>query len=288
MPVLLRPVLALTLLASVLAGALALGASRPAGAATGGAVHLVRAGETLSGIAARYSLSVATLAAANGLANPDHVLIGTRLMLSNTPAAAAPAATVDRVHTVAPGESLIRIAARYGTTAAALATTNRIADPNLVLIGARLRLPAPTGTAALPARLRDRPERLALLPVFDRWAAAYGVAPDLLKAMAWVESGWQPSVVSSTGARGVGQLMPATVDFVSDVLLRERLDPRSASDNIKLSARFLRYLLDQNANDTDRALASYYQGLRAVRERGIYPSSRHYARTVQGHRPLFR
>ena len=67
--------------------------------------------------------------------------------------------------------------------------------------------PAAAGGGRLPARLAASPERLALVPSFNRWARAYGIPPDLLKALAWMESGWQNQKVSSVGAVGIGQLL---------------------------------------------------------------------------------
>jgi hypothetical protein len=55
-----------------------------------------------------------------------------------------------------------------------------------------------------------------------------------------------------------------------------------------MSARFLRYLLDQNRGRADSALAAYYQGLRSVRERGVFAETRQYVATVLAVRPAFR
>ena len=52
----------------------------------------------------------------------------------------APAAAQRCLHVVRRGESLGRIAARYGTTRRALITANRLADPNALLIGQRLEV----------------------------------------------------------------------------------------------------------------------------------------------------
>ncbi|MGH9149785.1 MAG: lytic transglycosylase domain-containing protein, partial [Acidimicrobiales bacterium] len=144
--------------------------------------------------------------------------------------------------------------------------------------------PAPP---SLPAALLLRPERLRLIPSFDHWAATYGVPADLLKALAWLESGWQSRKVSPAGALGIGQLMPATVQFVNHKLLRANLDPADPDDNIRMSARFLRYLLDRSGDDPARALAAYYQGLGSVERRGPLPQARRYVANVEALRPRF-
>lgn len=188
-------------------------------------------------------------------------------------AAGGPAAVV---HVVAPGDTLSGVASRLRVSVAALAAANRIDDIHHIRIGARLRLPgardepaaATPVDARLPARLRALPQRLALLPSFDAAAHRHQVPADLLKAMTWLESGWQNEKVSWTGALGIGQLMPATVEFVNDILLRADLDPARPEDNIEMSARFLAYLLDQTGGRESTALASYYQGLASVRRHG--------------------
>jgi LysM repeat protein len=199
-------------------------------------------------------------------------------------------------YTVKSGDTLGAIARRSGVTVGAIAAANKIADPNHIRIGQKLTIPdkaAPAGAVAgsgrLPARLLANPDRLALRPRFDYWAGRNSIPSDLLQAVAWVESGWQANRVSSAGAIGIGQLMPATVDFVRTVLIGVKgLDPYKAEDNIRMSARFLRYLLKENGGDVDRTLASYYQGLRSVRERGILAVSRTYIAAINSHRPMFR
>ncbi|MDP9388152.1 MAG: transglycosylase SLT domain-containing protein, partial [Actinomycetota bacterium] len=140
---------------------------------------------------------------------------------------------------------------------------------------------------ALPARLVGQPARLALMPHFDAAAAEFGVPADLLKALAWLESGWQNDKVSSTRAMGIGQLMPATVEFVNARLLGARLDPRRADHNIRMSARFLAYLLRANGGDVAGALASYYQGLASYRRDGALPQSGQYVANVLALRAKF-
>src|SRR5204863_62917 len=81
-----------------------------------------------------------------------------------------------------PGDNLEGIAGRFGTAPSAIASANKIRNRNLVIIGTKLTIPAPTAGSGtnLPARLVAHPERLALTPRFDYWARTYGVPADLL------------------------------------------------------------------------------------------------------------
>lgn len=205
-------------------------------------------------------------------------------------AAGGQAAVGGAVHRVAAGDTLSAVAARFKVSVAALAEANDIADIHRIRIGQRLRVPAARPARAttasvavdsrLPARLRELRERLVLLPIFDAAASRHGVPADLLKALTWLESGWQNDKVSSTGAVGIGQLMPATVSFVSDILLRANLDPTLPGDNIEMSARFLAYLLAQTGGREATALASYYQGLASVRRFGPGRATERYVADV--------
>ena len=98
------------------------------------------------------------------------------------------------------------------------------------------------------------------MPSFDRWAAEYGLSPSLLKALAWMESGWQAGVISPSGAIGIGQLLPDTAAFVAGTLIGVPLDPYVADDNIRMSARFLAYLLNLTNGDVNMALAGLLPG----------------------------
>jgi LysM repeat protein len=255
-------------------------------AATGS--HTVTSGETLSQIAERYGLSVAALADANGITDVHGIRAGQTLTLPGAGSSTPPA-----MHRVAAGETLSEIAAQYGTNVAALAEANGIADVHRIRVGEALAVPsAGAGTvgapsrdgavdaARFPARLQASPERLALVPRFEHWAATSGVPLDLLMAMTWMESGWQNDVVSPAGAIGIGQLMPDTVTWLEDIVIGVPLDPTDPNDNIRMSARYLRWLLDRTQGDAATALAGYYQGLGAVRTSGVFPSTRVYVGDV--------
>jgi peptidoglycan hydrolase-like protein with peptidoglycan-binding domain len=111
------------------------------------------------------------------------------------------------------------------------------------------------------------------------WSRRYGVSTSLVRALAWMESGNQPDVVSDAGARGVMQVMPATHRFVERVLVGNRI-PRSAGGNIRVGVLYLRHMLRIFNWNKRLALAAYYQGPRAVRRHGLFRESRVYVRTI--------
>src|SRR5437588_9492272 len=157
-----------------------------AGQAAAGA-YVLRPGDTLTGVAARNRVSVTDLAQANGISNPDRVLAGTSLRIPGGPATAGtPVAGAGPTsnYVVKAGDNLETLARRFGTTSKALAAANGVRNPDLVVIGTKLKLPAPGAGVPLPARLRRDPARVALLPRFDYWARVYGLPPDLLPTRA--------------------------------------------------------------------------------------------------------
>jgi len=107
-------------------------------------VHLVATGETLGSIASTYGTTVEALMAANGITNPSLIFAGIELRIDGEPRVAPVATPVQSAaaHVVAVGETLSAIAVANGTTAADLATANGLADPNLIVVGQTLNVPA--------------------------------------------------------------------------------------------------------------------------------------------------
>lgn len=109
-------------------------------------------------------------------------------------------------------------------------------------------------------------------------ARLHQVSPELVKAVIAVESEFDQWAVSSKGARGLMQLMPATARRFGVA------DPFDARANIFAGTQYLAILLDQFAGDVTLALAAYNAGPNAVaRYRGIppYRETRGYVAKVQ-------
>lgn len=181
-------------------------------------------------------------------------------------------------HAVEAGESFFSIAARYHVSPWQLARKNGIPLTSVIVPGQRLALPAGArirNVAAVgPPASRD-----AVRAAIDYWARVYGVDSQLARALAWMESGYQQDVVSSAGAIGVMQLLPETWEFVDTVLLGTRT-PRTYEGNVRAGVRYLRWQLDQFDGNVRLALAGWYQGARAVRERGLYNETKEFVRIV--------
>lgn len=117
-----------------------------------GETYIVQKGDTIYRIARRFGLSPAVLAAANHLPDPDRLKIGQVLtLLGEAPAASTAVASVapspngeesNQYYIVQRGDSLYKIARRFGTTVQALADSNNIPDPHRLPIGLRLFLPS--------------------------------------------------------------------------------------------------------------------------------------------------
>ena len=137
-------------------------------------------------------------------------------------------------------------------------------------------------TIAVLRRTRGRIFRLGIQAKvrgqIDRWSRHYGVDSRLACALAWMESGHQPGVVSSTGAWGVFQIQPATWDYVEHVLADRRY-PRNVEGQVRVGLLFLRHLL-RDFGDTRKALAAWYTGPARVRRYGIGPRGRWFAEDV--------
>ncbi len=285
--------------------------------------HVVSAGETLTSVAAQDGLSISALAAANGISTQAQLVTGTVLEIppqggatgapaatSSAPAGAgqpvhaAPTAVVGGGYVIAPGDTLSAIAARHGTTVAALAALNGLDPLGVLYAGATLRLPAGAASSTTPAAASSvastgvpaNPQGAAAegtpgappYPTNERVSAgqiggiaqANGVPPAFAQAIGWQESGFNNNEVSPAGAVGVMQILPGTWSWINQYLTGGgTLAPASASSNVTGGVLMLRDLLSATGSQT-LAAAGYFQGLQSVQQNGMYPSTSQYVADV--------
>jgi LysM repeat protein len=213
-------------------------------AAVGSGSYVVQPGDTLSAIAARAGVSMAELAAANGL-DPNGVLLsGSVLRLSGSGAA-------------------IPVSSETSTASAATQPVGTVAQ------GSAVNPPYPTPQVVSPSEVASI-------------AAANGVPPSLADAIAYQESGFNNGLVSSADARGVMQILPGTWDWIQRTLVpgASPLAPASATDNVRGGILLLRSLLNSTGGNPALAAAGYYQGLPSVQQHGLYSDTQQYVNDV--------
>jgi N-acetylmuramoyl-L-alanine amidase len=297
----------------------------PAAAApsAGAAVpHTVQPGETLWSIAAANNMYTPALAAFNGLSPDSQVVLGSTIQIPSedealtavnaapqaqsqptgeTQSQAAPASPSTGGpppaggYTVRPGDTLSGIAANAGVTPEALAAMNGISPDSGVVSGTALKLPAGSAPASSP-----QPEPTTIpqggpqptpghtnASEISQIASQHGVDGSLASAIAWQESGFNNSAVSSANARGVMQVMPGTWDWVQQNLASSQLNPASTQDNVRAGTLYLNQLLKDTGGDERMAVAAYYQGLGSVRENGLLPETEQYVNNVMALRGRF-
>ncbi|GAB4571994.1 MAG: hypothetical protein Kow0077_10210 [Anaerolineae bacterium] len=145
--------------------------------------YTVAAGDTVIELAQRFDSSVDAIIAANGLNADALIFVGQELIIpvrveptptitptyspttigiipTNTPVRQQPTATAvptaapttapTTTYTVQRGDTLNRIAARFGVTVTAIAQQNGILNPNLILAGQQLIIPVAVAPAPAP------------------------------------------------------------------------------------------------------------------------------------------
>ncbi len=145
--------------------------------------------------------------------------------------------------------------------------------------------PKQAPAASGQARTADRPNLGSsdLDRVIQRSASRHQVDPDLVRAIVRVESNYNPYAVSSRGAQGLMQLIPATARRFG---VRDAFDP---SANLEGGIRYLKHLMELYDGDLELVLAAYNAGENAVRRyNGVPPfrETRNYLRKISQIYPL--
>lgn len=168
-----------------------------------------------------------------------------------------PAPTAPTSSGIDPSIAFQQMLAHHGTTAPATGTLGQMwssAAGIAPALAAGARVPANGATPEAAARFQ---------PAFVAAGSRYGIDPELLTAVAWTESNFEPDAVSHAGAIGLMQIMPATAAALG-------VDPRDPVQAIDGAARYLREQLDR-FGDVRLALAAYNAGPGAVQRHGGIP-----------------
>jgi N-acetylmuramoyl-L-alanine amidase len=134
------------------------------GAASGAGqsfIYTVVAGDTLAVIASRFNTTPEGIVQLNELKDANVLALGQQLKIPGKAPAAGTGGTstgggtgttgtggATSTYTVQAGDTLGKIAARYGTTVAALLQLNGLSNPDVLAIGQKLKVP---GTGGAPA-----------------------------------------------------------------------------------------------------------------------------------------
>ena len=161
-------------------------------------VYVVQSGDSLSKIAVRHGIHQSEIIELNGIADPNKIRIGQKLILPDhakpslspvtssskaAPAGSPAVAAGNGEYIVKPGDALSKIAKAHGVKQADLMAANGIADANKIRIGQKLKIPAAGAAPATPAKPAEpAPAPAAEAPAAPEAAPAAAPAPEAAPA----------------------------------------------------------------------------------------------------------
>ncbi|MGO1584028.1 MAG: LysM peptidoglycan-binding domain-containing protein [Actinomycetaceae bacterium] len=235
------------------------GSSSTAGSeapAPSGGSYTVRAGDTLTGIAASQGTSVDALASANSLTSAHRIYVGQRLTLPGSSGAASSGPVTSDPGNTSGGVGSTFAGRTYPEAVVGAANANRT---QLVEAGV--------------------PSRAEMQELVRSTAVSMGVDPRLALAHAFVESGFNHASVSPANAIGTMQVIPSSGEWASQLVGRT-LNIMNPQDNVVAGVAIIR-ALQGSADDSDQGIGAYYQGLGGVRANGMYADTEQYVATVR-------
>ena len=297
-----------------------------------GRVYVVKAGDTLGGIAARHGVGLSEVFKWNGLGMSSVIYPGQKVKVgggSSTqapaatkpaakPASSAPAPASSGSYTIKAGDTLSGIAARNGVRLSDVLSANRLTMSSIIYPGQKLAIPGastiapasskPAATTPLvpstflgfsyPAAVVSSanqnkallnaspvPSRAQMKSIVADTARRMGVDASLALAFAYQESGFDQRAVSPANAIGTMQVIPSSGQWASDLVGRKLnlLDPY---DNATAGVAIIRQLV-RTSPDLDNAIAGYYQGQYSVSQNGMFEDTKGYVAAIKANRSLF-
>lgn len=224
--------------------------------------YTVKAGDTLSGIAARKGVKLADVLSANKLTMSTVIYPGQKLVLAGG-TSIAPASS--QTPAPAPAAPLVPSTFLGFTYPAAVVSS---ANQNKALLNA-----APV------------PSREQMKSIVADTARRMGVDVSLALAFALQESGFDQRAVSPANAIGTMQVIPSSGEWASDLVGRQLnlLDPY---DNAVAGVAIIRQLV-HSSSDLDNAIAGYYQGQYSVSTNGMFEDTKQYVASIKAHQQNF-
>jgi len=122
--------------------------------------------------------------------------------------------------------------------------------------------PVQPAQVQLAANAFPAPVPQYLASIITSAAQKYGVDPNLIAAMAFRESAFNSTAISSRGAQGIMQLMPGTARSLG---VKNAFDPQ---ESIFGGTKYLKSLLNRFGGNVDVALAAYNAGPELVAKGG--------------------
>ena len=221
--------------------------------------YTIKAGDTLSGIAARNNVRLSDVLSANRLTMSSIIYPGQKLVIPGAstiaPASSTPTATAPLVPSTFLG---------FTYPAAVVSSANQ----NKALLNA-----SPV------------PSRQQMKSIVADTARRMGVDASLALAFAFQESGFDQRAVSPANAIGTMQVIPSSGEWASDLVGRKLnlLDPY---DNATAGIAIIRQLV-RTSPDLDSAIAGYYQGQYSVSQNGMFEDTKGYVAAIKANRQLF-
>jgi LysM repeat protein len=240
--------------------------SKPAG----GSDYVIKAGDTLSSIAAKNDVSLSALVSANGADVKAPIYPGKTLIIPGLSAASSGITPItpkpsDTTAALAPEDQVPSTFLHYTYPAAVVSDANK--NKSLLL--------------ASPS-----PSQAQMKELVASTAASMGVDPALAMAFAQQESGFNHQSVSPANAIGTMQVIPDAGEWASGLVGRDLnlLDPQ---DNVTAGVAIIRALL-KGAPSESEAIAGYYQGQYSVSVNGMFADTEIYVAGIKANRELFR
>jgi len=283
--------------------------------------HTVRAGETVSELALAHGTTTAAISSTNGLDPQARIRVGEVIEIPTaTPSGRQHRARpTSRTHLVVAGDTVSALAARYGTTVAAVVRANGLDSRALIRIGERLTIPgrSSAGRSTHAARSTASVSHAGTTTKVGSTFAGRTYAPSIVAAANANKAALGRSAVPSRAAveqlvadaarrHGVSVSLALAVAYQesgfdqravspanavgamqvtpaagdwAEMLSGRRLNLLHAQDNVEAGVVILARLLATSPS-TEHAVASYYQGQTSVRRYGMFSDTRSYVSSV--------